>query len=376
MADPIKKTLEELRQRGAPDFFERDPAVLKAQMKAAFEAMSGRTLHPAQTEMFLVELVAYVLSLLNEAAQTAVLQNSAVWAEGAHLDDRGASLSTFRLLAQRATLTARFSLAAARPSNVVIPKGTRISAGAGAMFFTIADVVIKPGQMTGDVTAQADLPGTSVNGLPAGSVSELLDPIAYVSVTSTTPASGGTDDEDDERYRLRVVNALLTIAKTGPRACYRELVMAVDPDIVDVGVIRPEPGKINIYPLMRNGVPSAALRTAVLKYLDPETLRPMGDEVFVLSPERIGFTLTATVRSVEAVAGLQAAVEAALRAAFAPWSLMLGSQLAPSVLVSAVQAVAGVSAVEIAGLAFTDLAMHQFAAIDAIAINQLVTPDV
>ena len=93
MADPIKRTLEQLRAAGAPSFFERDPSVLKAAFKAKFEQVSGRILYPAQTEMFLIEVAAYVLSVLHEAAQTATLQNTAVFAEDVHLDNRGAIAS-------------------------------------------------------------------------------------------------------------------------------------------------------------------------------------------------------------------------------------------------------------------------------------------
>jgi hypothetical protein len=93
MADPVKRTLEQLRAAGAPSFFERDPSVLKAAFKARFEQVSGRTLYPAQTEMFLIEVAAYVLSVLHEAAQTATLQNTAVFAENVHLDNRGAIAS-------------------------------------------------------------------------------------------------------------------------------------------------------------------------------------------------------------------------------------------------------------------------------------------
>ncbi len=49
----------------------------------------------------------------------------------------------------------------------------------------------------------------------------------------------------------------------------------MNPEIVDVEVIRPEPGYIDIYPLMKMGLPSAELKWDILDYLDPETLRPM-----------------------------------------------------------------------------------------------------
>ena len=232
--------------------------MLKAAFKARFEQVSGRTLYPAQTEMFLIEVAAYVLSVLHEAAQTATLQNTAVFAEGVHLDNRGANVSTFRLLAQPARTVLRFALAAARPSDVAVPKGTRVAAGTAIVFATDADLVIPAGATAGTVAATAQTPGARWNGLGIGVLTDMLDPVAFVSEARNIAAvSGGTNDEDEERFRLRVVNALFTIAKTGPRNGYREHVKAVDPDILDVAVIRPEPGRVDIHPLMPDGAPSA-----------------------------------------------------------------------------------------------------------------------
>lgn len=375
MADPIRRLIGELRAAGAPSFFERDTSVLKASMKAEFERLSGRTLYPAQTEMFLIEVAAYALSILNEAAQTAVLQNTAVWAEGRHLDDRGANVSTFRLLAQPARTTLRFTLSMARPGQVVVPAGTRAAAPGGVIFATDADLVIPAGQAQGDVAATAQSPGGAWNGLGPGAVTDLLDPIAWVAgVANVAPVEGGTDEEDDARLRGRVVNALFTIAKTGPRNGYREHVMAVDPAIVDVAVIRPEPGHIHTYPLLETGAPDAALKAAIADYLDPETLRPMGDHVAVLDPVAVGLGFEVTVRCLRAVPGLPAAAEAAARAAFMPWSRSLGSQIAPSKIVAAVRQLTGVSDVE-TDLAFLDLAANEYAVVDALAVTVEVVPD-
>lgn len=377
MADPVKRTIEQLRAGGAPSFFERDPSALKALYKAKFETIANRTLYPAQTEMFLIEVMAYAHALLAEAAQTATLQNTAVFAEGVHLENRGASVSTFRLLAQTATTTLRFELSGVLETQVAIPAGTRVGAGNAVTFATDADLIIPAGQLSGEVLATAQTTGATWNGLGAGTVTDILDPIAYVSsAQNITVVSGGTDIEDPERFRLRVVNALFTIAKTGPRNGYREHVLAVDPEIIDVAVVRPEPGRINIYPLMRNGLPSAALKAAVLAYLDPETLRPMGDEVTVLSPEPVDFDMVLTVRSEQAVPGLEAACRAAAVLAFAPYTQSLGGQVAPSVIIAAVKAVAGVTDVALSGFAFTDLADHQFAALASLTINLVVKPDV
>ncbi|MCA1492692.1 baseplate J/gp47 family protein [Ensifer sp. NBAIM29] len=376
MADSVKRTLNELQAAGAPDFFERDPSVLKALFKAKFEEVSGRTLYPAQTEMFLIEVAAYALSILHEAAQTAAIQNTAVFAEGVHLENRGANVSTFRLLAQRATTVLRFALSEIRLVDIVIPKGTRVASGSAVIFATDADLIIPAGMTAATVAATATTPGASWNGLGVGTVTDILDPIAYVSEASNTGVvSGGTDIEDEERFRLRVVNALFTIAKTGPRNGYREHVMAVDPEIVDVAVIRPEPGKIHIYPLMKTGLPTQALMDAVLAYLDPETLRPMGDDVSVLVPEPVPFSFTLTVRTLAAIPGIQAKAEEKACAAFAPWTKELGSQIAPSVIISAVKSLSGVTDVALEGFDFTDLAEHQFASLEALTVNVAVKPN-
>lgn len=377
MADPVKKTLEELRATGAPDFFERDPAVIKDDLRTRFEAISGRTLYPAQTEMFLIEVAAYALSVLGEAAQNAVLQNTVVFSEGVHLDNRAANVSTYRLAAQPAVTTLEFRLAEIRLLDTVVPAGTRVSAGGSIVFATDSDLTVPAGMLAASVTATAVEPGARWNGLGIGAVRDILDPVAFiVEASNTSEVTGGTDVEDQERFRLRAANALFTIAKTGPRNGYREHVLAVNPEIVDVAVIRPEPGYIDIYPLMRAGVPSVELKAAVLAYLDPETLRPMGDEVAVLDPIPVGFDVTLTVRVLEASAGMEENARAAAEAAFEPWNQSLGSQIAPSVIVSAVKSISGVTDVEIAGLAFTDLAAAQFAVLSSLTVIVEVTPNV
>ncbi|WP_070998518.1 baseplate J/gp47 family protein [Brucella inopinata] len=244
-----------------------------------------------------------------------------------------------------------------------------MASGTAVIFATDADLIIPAGMTAGVVRATAQTPGAAFNGLGVGVVSDLLDPVAYVaSARNVTTIAGGTDDEELERFRLRVVNALFTIAKTGPRNGYREHVMAVDPEIVDVAPIRPEPGYIHIYPLMKTGQPSAALKDAVLAYLDPETLRAMGDYVTVHNPVRVGFSFTLTVRSLEAVAGLEDLARATAETAFYPWTQELGAQVAPSVIVAAVKALPGVTDVYLEGLEFTDLPETHYAGLDELTI--------
>ncbi|WP_137132755.1 baseplate J/gp47 family protein [Rhizobium sp. FY34] len=376
MADPVKRTIKQLRAAGAPEFFERDPAVLKALFKAKFEEVSGRTLYPAQTEMFLIEVAAYALSVLNEAAQTGVLQNTVVFSEGIHLENRAASVSTYRLLAQAAVTTLEFRLSAIRLLDTVIPKGTRVAAASAVTFATDADLIIPSGMLAASITATAEQPGAAWNGLSVGAVTDILDPVAFVtSAGNTSVVSGGTDIEEQERFRLRAANALHRISKSGPRDGYREHVMAVSPQIVDVAVIRPEPGSIDIYPLMTNGLPTDELKAQVLAYLDPETLRPMGDDVSVLSPIAVVFDIALTVRVREAATGQQALFEDAARAAFQPWTQELGSQIAPSVITSAIKSLPRVADAKLTSFEFTNLATFQFPVLGNLAVNVVVVGD-
>lgn len=372
---PETLTLEALRSSPVPDFIERDPFKLKAYYVSEFERLSGRTLYPAQTEMFVIEMMAYAHSVLGEAAQTSFLQNRAIWATGRHLEEVGANVSTFKLPSQTATSRVRFTLSETRPNGVLIEKGTRVSAGDDYVFSTVEELVIPAGELTGEVDIIAAKSGVDFNDFELGQIKEILDPIAYVSsVENIITSGGGSDVEGDDRYRLRIVNAFERISKAGPREGYVEHVKAVNPAIVDVSVIKPQPGYIEITPLMLDGTSSDAVDAAILDHLDPETLIPMGDYVSIVKATGNGKDLTVTIRF-NGQAPDQALVETAIRTAFAPFSARLGAQVSPRPLEAACMAFSGVVHVEVSGLAYEDLLATHFAFINSLAINLVSDAD-
>lgn len=368
-------TLDALRSAPPPEFIERNTEALKAIYVAKFEDLTKRTLYPAQTEMFVIEVMAYAHSVLGEAAQTSFLQNRAIWATGRHLEEVGANVSTFKLPAQTATSRARFTLSEARPNGVLIGKGTRVSAGDDYVFSTIEELVIPAGELTGEVDIIAAKAGIDFNDFELGQIKEILDPIAYVSaVENIITSGGGSNVEDDDRYRLRIVNAFERISKAGPREGYVEHVKAVNPAIVDVAVIKPQPGYIEITALMLDGVSSDAVDAAILDHLDPETLIPMGDYVSIVKATGNGKNLTVTIRF-NGQAPDQALVETAIRTAFAPFSARLGAQVSPRPLEAACMAFSGVVHVEVSGLAYEDLPATHFAFINSLTINLVSDAD-
>lgn len=375
--DPDKLTLEALRALPAPKFVERDPFELKRRYVQSFEAETGRTLYPAQTEMFVIEVMAYARSIMGDAIQSAFLQNRAIWAEGDHLDEVARNVSTFRLPATLATSQVRFTLSAARPVGVIVPVATRVAASDELVFSTTQEIIIPAGDMTGDVDVVALSEGANHNGLEPGQITDILDPVAYVaSVVNILASGGGSDIEKDDRLRLRVVNAFERVSKAGPRAGYVENVKAVNSAIVDVSVVRTQPGYIQITPLMQDGTAPDVIDAAILEKLDPETTVPMGDYVSVEKAQRRGFAPTITVRVDGIAIDIQSNVNDVIVDQFADWSQILGARISPAAIIARIKVLSGVVDVQVADFEFTDLAATEFAGLDGVTLNIVEAPNV
>ena len=346
---------------------------IKKKLVAWFEDETGRTLYPAQTEMFFIDLLTYAVSMWAEAGQSATLQNRAVWAEGLHLDDVGANVSTYRLKAAYAGAKVRFTLSGLRASGVVVPAGTRVSAGTELIFSTTQELVIAAGDWIGDVDVDvvADQAGADYNDLQLGQIEDILDPVAYVaSVSNILPSAGGSSVETDDRFRDRVTNALERVSSGGSRAGYIENVKAVNPAIVDVQSIRTQPGYIEITPLMIDGVSSDVIDADILAYLDPETMRPQGDYVTIRKADPVVFDVVMTLKvSTGMAAGVEDNAESAVRAQFDVWGKSLGAQIAPSALVEAVRGIFGVVGVTGPEFLFTDLPITSFATLGMLTVT-------
>lgn len=87
-----------------------------------------------------------------------------------------------------------------------IPEGTTLrvtvtETGEEVQFVTLDVLTISPGNTTGSVGVQATENGVSGNGLPAGTLLELVDAVPYVDqVELTTATSGGSDLETDSEF--------------------------------------------------------------------------------------------------------------------------------------------------------------------------------
>ncbi|HEY9737520.1 MAG TPA: baseplate J/gp47 family protein [Trichocoleus sp.] len=285
-----------------PDFIERDPATIETEALSTFEAALGKALFPGQPERLLLNGLVYREALVRMGIQYAAEQSLVNYAVEASLDQLGVLLGVTRLEAAAARVTMRFSRTAL-PSSLLIPQGTRVGvSGSGIRFATVEAATILANQATVDVIAEALSPGTAGNGFTAGQVNELIDAIAGVtSAANITTSNGGSDTETDDRLRTRIKLAPNQFSVAGSKGAYRYWALTADPNVIDVAVVGPEdrgglsPVLVQVYPLTSTGLPSTEILTAVEDVLSNDTIRPLTDEVDVIAPTAVTYSITASI---------------------------------------------------------------------------------
>ena len=371
MTAPIKAaTIDELRAAGAPQLFTQTSAGWKAIFTQWWEDSEDgpkRKLYPAQTETLLIDMLSYGFALLGQEAQAASEQRWLAFAVGGHADLLAANNSTFRLKAQPAATILRFTVTIGQGGSTVVPAGTRATTADERVFATTDDLVIDPGFMSGDVAAVAAEPGSAHNDVGAGVVDRLLDSVDGIgSVSNVTVSAGGAEAETDEALAGRAADAHNRISKAGSRASYDATTRGFSPSIIDVAVIRPQPGHIHIHPLIDDGqgvgAPTAQFLADLRAYLDPVDTRPQGDDVSVLAPTEVALTAEATITAIGDLALIEAACLAAIASVGDALERQLGPFVAGAAFTCALKAIAGVIDAEIAfpGLLDRQLGETQF----------------
>lgn len=329
-----------------PQFFSTDVAQIEAEMVAAYEVATGRTLYPAQPERMLIGQWAYREWLLRVAAQEAAEQNLLAFARAPMLDYLGELVGTVRLDATAAVATLRFILSAPQAVAINVPAGTRVQTADGrAVFATDTVLTIPAGAASGDVAATATVTGTAGNGHTAGSVSTILDPVAFVtSAANLATTDGGAAIEDDERYRERIRTAPERYSVAGSVEAYRHHALSVSSAIADVAVTNPLSGVVRLYVLATTGLPSAALLTEVSAAVSGERVRPLTDTVEVVPPTEVPYQITATIYPIQGAdpVAVMAGAKAAAQAYRDRLGASLGRDIVPNQIIAALQNVPGV----------------------------------
>jgi len=346
-------------------FVQDDPLLYEQELISQYEALTGRTLYPADPERLIINLQTYALSLISYNINWTGKQNLLSYATGPFLSALAEFYGVKRLPAQPARTILRFSIDEPLSFDVIIPAGTR--AGAGEIIFkTTEEAKIPAGQIYVDVLAECEIPGSAGNGFSIGQINQLLDPLPYVTnVSNVTMSMYGVDEEDDERFRERVRLSIERFSNAGSREAYIYHTKSVHQLIDDVEVYSPSPGVVKVLVLLKGGeLPSSEIIQLIQKHLSDEKVRPLTDQVFVSAPEVVPYNIDLIYylhRKDEAkVAFIQHAIEKAVQD-FITWTgSKIGRDILPEELIRRLKE-AGAYRVIVNSPSFTPVSIEQVA---------------
>jgi len=352
-------------------FAEKSAAAIGAAVITAYEAIAGFTLAPGDPRRLFLLTIADIIAQQRVLIDYTGKQNLLAFATGDNLDHIGVLVGTDRLPAAAATVTLRFTLSALQPEAVIIPAGTRATPGENLLFATTATVTVPAGQTHVDVGAVCTETGAKGNGYAPGQINKIVDPIQWVaSVSNTTTSEGGADIESDDAYRERIRQAPEQFSTAGPDGAYLYHAKKASALIIDVSVISPSPGVVEIRPLLAGGeIPGQEILDAVAAACSDKSVRPLTDNVSVLAPTVVAFDVDVTYWIDSDNSAIAASIQAAVEQAVADWVLWqkskLGRDVNPSEL-TARMVNAGAKRVLVTSPAYTAVTKSQVAVAGAV----------
>lgn len=262
-------------------------------------------------------------------------------AAGEYLDRHASLRGLRRAEATRAVGRLRFSVDNVPVTDLRVPAGTVCLTATNVRFQTEAEAVLAAGSLSVETAAVAVEPGTSGN-VAAGTVT-LLSAVPGGVLRCINPAGflGGTDGEDDESLRRRILESYRRLPNGANTAFYEETAMAHEGVAAAVAVGRARGiGTVDVCIATAAGAPSAELLEAVRA--DLQARREIAVDVEVKAPTMNAVAVTAEVAVTEGFvfADVQAAVDKALREKFT--GVMLGKPVRLAELGRIIYAVDGV----------------------------------
>ena len=258
-------------------FVDTDSAGIEAKLISAYEHITRRTLNPADPDRLFIAWVADVIVQSRITQNYTGNQNIPSRAEGANLDALGKWIYDIeRLSAQASKCTLRITIRENQPSAVIIPSGTRVTDGSGALvWYTTADAVINIGETEAEVMVQCESVGSAGNGYAPGQINTLIDVdnIPYFeSCSNIDTSNGGAEEANDEEYYDLMRHGLDAYSTAGPKGAYEYWAKSVSSSIADVKVIQPKETKQKLLPVYTS---QDGIHTVFIggEYLEESTLK-------------------------------------------------------------------------------------------------------
>ncbi|MBB3132130.1 phage-related baseplate assembly protein [Paenibacillus rhizosphaerae] len=323
-------------------FTDQQVQSIKDAVLTSIEAKTGRTMNRADPDRI------FMLALVDEIIQLRVLIDQVKkgdllkYARGGALEHLGAFYNVYRLDAEAARTTIRFTLSMPLTSPQTIPAGTRVGVqnSGGAMYFSTTEAAVIPaGGTVKDISAAASVTGTAGNGFIPGQVNTIMDPLPYVqSAVNVTESAGGADVESDEALRTRIRLAPESFSAAGPREGYIYWAKTASPAIIDVAAVSPADREVLVIPLLQGGeLPTQDIIYQVSAAVNDRAVRPLTDHVTVQAPEVVPYDITLTYYISSSNVAAETTIQAAVNKAIDEYRLWqkskLGRDINPSELI-------------------------------------------
>ena len=273
-------------------FAEVDVEEMVESAKIVVENLLGRKVADADPIMLLIKSFIAIIAQQRQIIDEAANQNLLYYATGDNLVALGELVGVSRLPAAAATCHVQLTLSTARNKQTVIPAGIRINTSDGVTFALDDDVIFLSGETVKTAKATCSEVGEIGNNYAAGEIFRIIDYAPYLSkVENITTSEGGADIEDDENLRERIRIAPSSFSVAGSRDAYIFWTKDFNSEIIDAMAVSPEPGYVDIYFLMEDGVPQTEMIEGVQNYLSDEKIRPLTDFVTVKAPDVVNYDI-------------------------------------------------------------------------------------
>ena len=238
-------------------------------------------------------------------------------AQGEYLDLHAQLRRVERREATAAEGVLRFTVDAAGAADREIAAGTVCMTAGLTRFETIEAGTLEAGETSVDIRARA-LDAGSAGNVAAGTILQMaVAPVGVSRCTNPAAFTGGTDREDDETLRARVLETYRRLPNGANAAFYQQGALSFDEVAAAAVIPRPRGvGSVDVVVSTAAGAPSAELLEELEDYF--EARREIAVDVQVRAPEMETVDVTVQVAAEEGqdAQTVQDAVEAALRGWF------------------------------------------------------------
>lgn len=277
-------------------FAVKDPAVIEAEILSAYTDASGRELAAADPIMTIFKVITAQIAILRNSVDKAGRMNLLVTTEGDYLDAFVKDFKLTRNAAVPASVTIRFTLTQPQLKDIVIAKGSKVTAGDNVFFAVPENTTIKSGSSFQDIVCICTTGGVIGNNYLPGTINQQFQPQQFIGgVLNLDISAGGIDKESDESLRERRIVAPQALSTAGPDKGYIFFARNASPAVIDVEPYSPTPGVVQVIALMVDGrFPTPAELELIQKACSATDKRPLTDKVEAIAPNATDYAIDLT----------------------------------------------------------------------------------